>query len=158
MKAFSHLFVASYLFLACNRPSYSDKTEIEKVVFAFQKDFNDGGFKNADQYSTDDWEHINPLGGIDRGRDSVLAKVRAIHQGFLKGRTMQIDSMNVRFITSDVALAVVIHKIDPYVGANGVKHENEKNIKTYVFVKTNGKWLMTLDHNTNVQNSVNGKS
>ena len=36
-------------------------------------------------YTTIDWVHINPGGGITRGREDVLREVRAIHQTMLKG-------------------------------------------------------------------------
>jgi uncharacterized protein (TIGR02246 family) len=128
--------------------SSQDEELVKKVVIAFQEDFNDGSFKNALAYSTDDWEHINPGGGITKGRGEVLKQVRAVHQTFLKGVTMTIESITIKFITSDVAIADVIHKISTYELPAGVKHENERQLKTYVVVKQKGKWLLTHDQNT----------
>jgi uncharacterized protein (TIGR02246 family) len=133
--------------------SSQDKEAIKKVVKAFQEDFNEGSFKHANAYSTSDWRHINPGGGIDKGRDSVLITVRAVHQTFLKGVTMQIESMDIRFLTSDVAIADVIHTVGNYTTPDGVKHENEKHIKTYVVVKKKRRWLLAQDHNTIIQGS-----
>jgi uncharacterized protein (TIGR02246 family) len=84
------------------------------VIQLFQDDFNDGGFKNAATYTTKDWEHINPLGGVDKGRDEILKVVRSVHQTFLKGASMTIERMSIRFIRPDVALADVIHKVTSY--------------------------------------------
>jgi uncharacterized protein (TIGR02246 family) len=123
------------------------------VVIDFQDDFNEGSFKNAKAYSTSDWRHINPGGGIDKGRDSVLLTVRAVHETFLKGVTMRIESIDIRFLTTDVAIADVIHQVDNYTTPDGVKHENERHIKTYVVVKKSGKWLLAQDHNTVIQGS-----
>src|SRR5678815_3759794 len=95
--------------------SSEDTLSIRKVISMFQADFNDGSFKNTYQYTTKDWEHINPLGGIDKGRDSVLSVVKMVHQTFLKGVTMKTQSMSIRFITPDVAIADVVHKIDTYI-------------------------------------------
>ena len=125
-----------------------DKTAVKKVVLDFQDDFNEGSFKKALSYSTSDWRHINPLGGIDKGRDSVLLNVRGVHQTFLKNITMRIESMDIRFVAANVAIADVIHQVDTYTTPDGVKHENERHIKTYVIVKKNGKWLLAQDHNT----------
>ena len=133
--------------------SSQDKEAIKKVVIAFQDDFNEGTFKNAEAYSTSDWRHINPGGGIDKGRDSVLITVRAVHKTFLKGVTMQIESMDIRFLTADAAIADVIHKVDTYTTPDGVRHENERHIKTYVVVKKKGRWLLAQDHNTVIQGS-----
>ena len=153
MKASFILIIMSLLSFVGKGQSSQDKEAIKQVVNAFQEDFNDGGFINANDYSTSDWRHINPLGGIDKGRDSVLKGVRAVHQTFLKGVTMQIESMDIRFITPEVAIADVIHKIDNFTTPDGVKHENERHIKTYVIVKKKGKWLLAQDHNTIIQGS-----
>jgi len=153
MKASFILISMSLLSIVGKGQSSQDKEAIKKVVNAFQEDFNDGGFINANDYSTSDWRHINPLGGIDKGRDSVLKDVRAVHQTFLKGVTMQIESMDIRFITPEVAIADVIHKVDNFTTPDGVRHENERHIKTYVIVKKKGKWLLTQDHNTIIQGS-----
>ncbi len=112
-----------------------------------------GDFKNAPTYTTDDWVHINPGGGITRGRDNVLKEVRAIHKTMLKGVSITIESMTVRFVTPDVALVDAVHKSDSYVTPeDGVKHEDERQMKTYVVVKHNGKWLLALDQNTIISN------
>ena len=125
-----------------------DKEQVKKVVLAFQDDFNEGSFRNAVNYTTVDWEHINPFGGITRGRDSTLADVRRVHQTFLKGVTMKLESMDIRFPVASVAVAVVVHQIDNFTTPDGVQHNNEKHTKSYLIVKQKGKWLLTLDHNT----------
>ena len=153
MRVFFILITMSLVSFVGKGQSSQDKEAIKKVVNAFQEDFNDGGFINANNYSTSDWRHINPLGGIDKGRDSVLKGVRAVHQTFLKRVTMQIESMDIRFITPEVAIADVIHKVDNFTTPDGVKHQNERHIKTYVIVKKKGKWLLAQDHNTIIQGS-----
>jgi uncharacterized protein (TIGR02246 family) len=151
MKAIFLLMTVCLWWGAGKGQSSQDKEAVKKVVILFQEDFNEGSFKNAAAYSTTDWEHINPGGGIDRGRDSVLKTVRAVHQTFLKGVTMQIESMDIRFLTPDVAIADVVHSVGNYTTPDGVKHENERQIKTYVVVKKKGKWLLAQDHNTVIQ-------
>ena len=151
MKYFLFLMLALAISLITSAQNVSDDQLVKKVVLSFQDDFNEGGFKNAPNYTTADWEHLNPLGGITKGRAEVLKEVRAVHRTFLNGVTMEIDSMMVRFITPDVAIADVIHKISTFELPPGVKHENERHLKTYVLVKKNGKWLLTHDQNTIIQ-------
>jgi uncharacterized protein (TIGR02246 family) len=130
-----------------------DEQLAREVVKAFVADYNNGDFKNAPTYTTDDWVHINPGGGITRGRDEVLKEVRAIHKTMLKGVSITIDNMTVHFVTPDVALVDAVHTSDSYVTPeDGVKHENERQIKTYLIVKRNGKWLLALDQNTIISN------
>ena len=153
MKALFTVIMISFLSFVGKGQSSQDKEAVKKVVITFQDDFNEGSFKNAEAYSTSDWRHINPGGGIDKGRDSVLITVRAVHKTFLKGVTMQIESMDIRFLTADAAIADVIHKVDTYTTPDGVRHENERHIKTYVVVKKKGRWLLAQDHSTVIQGS-----
>jgi len=131
-----------------------DEPLVRDVVKSFVADYNNGDFKNAPFYTTDDWVHINPGGGITRGRDEVLKEVRAIHKTMLRGISITTESMTVHFVTPDVALVNAIHKSDRYVTPeDGIAHENEKQMKTYVVVRQNGKWLLALDQNTIISNS-----
>jgi uncharacterized protein (TIGR02246 family) len=145
------LTLVSLVSFICKGQSSHDKQAVKNVVIAFQEGFNNGNLKNAASYTTTDWEHINPLGGIIKGRDSVLKNIREVHQTFLKGVTMRMESMDIRFLTPEVAIADVIHQVDSYITPDGVKHNNERHIKTYVIVKKQGKWLLAQDHNTIIQ-------
>jgi uncharacterized protein (TIGR02246 family) len=137
----------------CAAQTDSDNDAVKKVIYAFQDDFNDGSFRNAHLYATTDWVHIHPGGGITRGRDEVLREVIDVHQSFLKGVSMIVEKMEIRFVNPTVAVAVVLHKISPYELPAGVMHENERQIKTYIVIKQKGKWLLSHDHNTVVQGS-----
>ncbi len=155
MKTFYFLiatmFITSVSFGQTSQLS-KDKILVRKVVTDFQDDFNEGSFKNVNSYTTKDWEHLNPSGGITVGRENVLKEVRAVHQTFLKGVTMKMESIAIRFITNTVAIADAVHKIDTYTTPNGKQHVNERHIKTYVIVKQKGKWLLTQDQNTIIAN------
>jgi uncharacterized protein (TIGR02246 family) len=146
------IYLLFLLLITLSKPTIGQETKdsqlVKNVVLAFQNDFNDGEFKKVETYTTDDWEHINPGGGITKGRKAVLEEVRAVHQTFLKGVTMVIESIEIRFLTSNVAIAKVIHKITSYELPQGVKHENEQQMKTYIIIKKGKKWWLTLDQNT----------
>lgn len=148
MKILPFLFLALSISQSGFGQNSKNEQMVKKVVIDFQDDFNNGDFKNAVSYTTNDWEHLNPGGGITKGRNEVLKDVRSVHQTFLKGVAMTIESMTIRFITPKVAIANVIHKISTYEVPKGVKHENERHLKTYIIVRQKGKWLLTHDQNT----------
>lgn len=151
MKLASFAFLTFILCSCTSRLTESDEEAVKKVVVEFVQDFNDGSFKKAELYATEDWIHINPGGGIDVGKKNVLNRVRSVHQTFLKNVSISIDSMTVRFVTPEVALVTAHHPVDDYTTPDNVTHSNERQIKSYVMVKRNGRWLMTLDHNTVIQ-------
>jgi len=125
-----------------------DEQLVKNVVLAYQDDYNDGGFKNVETYTTKDWEHINPIGGITKGRDEVMKELRPLCQTILKGVTLKVESIKIKFLSPTVAIANVVHKCSDYEFPQGVKHQNERHMKTYIMVKRQSKWLLTLDQNT----------
>lgn len=70
MKPFVFLLLTSFVSIVSMGQSSKDEELVKKVINAFQDDFNDGSFKNAASYTTSDWEHLNPGGGITKGRCS----------------------------------------------------------------------------------------
>jgi uncharacterized protein (TIGR02246 family) len=144
------LLIFSIIILSNTSFGQSSKDEqlVKNVVLAYQDDYNDGGFKNVEAYTTTDWEHINPIGGITKGRDEVMKELRPLCQTILKGVTLQVESIAIRFLSPAVAIANVVHACSDYEFPQGVKHHNERHMKTYIIVKKQGKWLLTLDQNT----------
>ena len=151
MRIFLLLCIATFLSFVSIGQSSKDEQLVREVVKSFVNDYNNGDFKNAPFYTTNDWVHINPGGGITRGRDAVLKEVRDVHQTMLKGVRITIDTMTIHFVTVEVAIVNAIHTSDTYITPkDGIKHENERQMKTYIVVKQKGKWLLTLDHNTKI--------
>ena len=102
-------------------------------------------------YATEDWNHINPYGGRDRGRKATLKTVRQVHKTFLKGTSDTIEDMDIRFADQDVAVGTVTSVSSPVTTPDGVKHGEERHIRTFVVVKRGRRWLIMQDHNTTVR-------
>jgi uncharacterized protein (TIGR02246 family) len=122
--------------------------EVRQTVEAFYADFNAHGFDRAKEYTTEDWHHINPLGGWTRGREAVIKELREVHSTFLKGVTDKIEDIDIRFATPDVAVVTVTSQMSTFTTPDGVKHENEGHIRTFVVVKRSKRWLIMQDQNT----------
>ncbi|MBA2704460.1 MAG: SgcJ/EcaC family oxidoreductase [Blastocatellia bacterium] len=122
--------------------------QVRRAVQSFYAAFNSHGFEHAAEYTTEDWNHINPFGGRTRGRDATLKDLKEVHATFLKGVTDTIEKMEVRFATRDVAVVTVTSRMTTYITPDGVRHENERHIRTFVVVKRSGRWLIMQDQNT----------
>lgn len=127
-----------------------DDAGVRRAVEAFYNSFKEGFIGPAD-FAAEDWNHINPNGGRDRGRDATLKSVRQVHQSFLKGTTDTVESMDVRFADSNVAVATVISVMSPYISPNGVKHGLERHIRTFVVVNKGERWRIMQDQNTTIR-------
>jgi uncharacterized protein (TIGR02246 family) len=139
------------LSLALSGPGFAEsaarETPVRQAVEAFYAAF-DHGFEGAIGFATDDWNHINPYGGWARGRENVLKEVREVHTTFLKGVSDTVEDMSVRFATRDVAVVTVTSVMSTFVTSDGVKHDKERHIRTFVVVKRGGRWLVMQDQNT----------
>jgi len=126
----------------------TQEAQVRKAVQSFYDAFNSHDFGRVPEFTTEDWTHINPLGGWTRGRDAVLKEVREVHASFLKGVTDTIEEMEVKFATANVAIVTVPSRTSPYTSPDGVKREDQRQIRTFVLVQRHGRWLIMQDRNT----------
>ena len=131
-----------------NAQTATPEAQVRKAVQSFYEAFNSHDFGRVPEFTTEDWTHINPLGGWMRGRDAVMTELSAVHSSFLKGVTDTIDDMEIRFATTDVAIVTVPSKTSPYTSPDGVRRESQRQIRTFVLVKRQGRWLIMQDQNT----------
>ena len=122
--------------------------DVRRTVQRFYDAFNTHGFDRAVEFTTDDWVHINPSGGETRGRAAVLTELREVHGSFLKGVTDTPDSIAVRFAAPDVAVATVPSRLTPFTTPDGVRHVDERQVRTFVVVRRAGAWRIMQDQNT----------
>ena len=162
-KTIALAFAASTLFLAgCHTPHHAKSLEyktvtvtpgtqearVRKAVQSFYDAFNSHDFGRVPEFTTEDWTHINPLGGWTRGRTAVLKELKEVHSTFLKGVTDTPEEMDVRFAATDAAIVTVPSRMGPHTTPDGVRRENQKQIRTFVLVERDGRWLIIQDQNT----------
>lgn len=127
----------------------SEEEKVRQSVQSFYEAFNSHLFESAAQFTTEDWTHVNPLGGRTSGRQSVLKELKDVHSTFLKGITDTVMEMSVRFASSEVAVVIVPSILSGrFTTPDGVIHENDRQIRTFVVLKRDDKWLIMHDHNT----------
>ncbi len=131
----------------CAEP-VGDERQVRDVVQAFYASFNSHGWSRAAEFTTEDWNHINPGGGWTRGRAAVLLELEAVHQTFLKGVSDTVEEMTVRFASPDVAIVTVTSRVSPFMTPDGVVHRNEQHLRTFVLVRREQRWLIMQDQNT----------
>ncbi|HZE72125.1 MAG TPA: SgcJ/EcaC family oxidoreductase [Pyrinomonadaceae bacterium] len=151
MKTIVSLIIVCLLsVLGLSTQNPATEKHVRQAVESFYAAFNAHGFERAAEYTTEDWNHINPLGGRTRGRDATLQDLKEVHSSFLKGVTDTIEDMDVRFASPDVAVVTVNSQMSTFVTPDKVRHENERHIRTFVVVKRNGRWLIMQDQNTTI--------
>lgn len=126
----------------------SSEASVRQTVQAFYAAFNSHGFSRAADFTTDDWNHINPYGGRTRGRAEVLKELHEVHSTFLKGVSDNIENLDVRFAGRDTAVATVTSRMSTFTSPDGIRHLNERHIRTFVLAKRGARWLIMQDQNT----------
>ena len=122
--------------------------EARRAVQAFYDAYNTHEFEKLTQFTTEDWTHIAPNGIVRRGRAETLQAMKQSHATFLKGVTDTPEDIAVRLATNDVAVVTVRSRTSTFTTPNGVTHENERRIRTFVVVKRGTAWLIMQDQNT----------
>lgn len=128
----------------------SPEGPVRETVQAFYAAFNSHGFEHAADFTTDDWNHINPYGGRTRGRAEVLKELHQVHSTFLHGVSDTIEALDVRFAGKDAAVATVTSRMSTFTSPDGVTHTNERHIRTFILARRDTRWLIMQDQNTTV--------
>ncbi|MBI4927234.1 MAG: SgcJ/EcaC family oxidoreductase [Anaerolineae bacterium] len=128
--------------------SISQETRVRKAVQSFYDAFNKHDFSRISEFTTVDWVHINPLGGWARGREAVLSELQIVHASFLRDVTDTPEEIDVRFASTNAAIVTVPSKMSPHTTPDGVRRENQKQIRTFILVKRANQWLIMQDQNT----------
>ena len=128
--------------------SITQETRVRKAVQSFYDAFNSHDFSRIPEFTTEDWTHINPFGGWTRGREAVLNELQEVHSTFLKSVTDAPEEMEVRFVTRNAAIVTVPSKMSLHTTPDGVRRENQKQIRTFILVQRDNRWLIMQDQNT----------
>jgi uncharacterized protein (TIGR02246 family) len=128
--------------------SITPEMRVRKAVQSFYDAFNSHDFSTVSEFTTEDWTHINPLGGWVRGRKAVLAELKEVHATFLNGITDTPEEMEVRFAMMNTAIVTVSSKMSSHTTPDGVRRENQKQIRTFILVMRDNRWLIMQDQNT----------
>ena len=121
---------------------------VRQSVQAFYDAYNAHAFDKLTQFTTEDSTHIAPNGIARQGRPEVLQALKQTHATFLKGVTDTPEDIAVRLATPSVAIATVRSRSSTFTTPDGVTHQNEARIRTFVLVKRDSRWLIIQDQNT----------
>jgi len=148
MKSFVLVIALLALPITVSAQTLPSAAPVREAVQAFYAAFNSHGFDHAADFTTDDWNHINPYGGRTRGRADVLKELHQVHSSFLHGVSDTIEALDVRFAGSDTAVATVTSRMSTFTSPDGVTHTNERHIRSFILVQRGARWLIMQDQNT----------
>lgn len=137
----------------CGQTS-KDKELIQNQIEAMIESWNQHDFSNMKNYTTEDVDWVNVVGMWWKGRDEVQFAHDAFHETMFRDVKMDLKNSKIRFITEDVAVAHIVTHYGEYNTPDGKKMGNTDDIATLVYVKRNGKWLLTAGENVTVNEAA----
>ncbi len=141
------------LILAQNRTK--DEAAINAQIDAMINSWNNHNYDDLKNYTTEDTDWVNVVGMWWKGRKESQYAHQVYHNTMFKTSVAEKKSVDIRFVTKDVAIAHLVWHF--YGGAplpDGTPPKTKDNpnvdLATLVYVKQNGKWLMTAGENVHI--------
>jgi uncharacterized protein (TIGR02246 family) len=126
-----------------------DEAAINKQVDAMIYSWNHHNYDDLKNYTTENTDWVNVVGMWWKGRKESQYAHQVYHNTMFKETIMRKDSVAIRFVTKDVAIA----HVGLHTGGGDVTLPDGKKpgpadcMATLVYVKQNGKWLMDAGEN-----------
>ena len=126
----------------------NDEQLVKQAVNAWFNSFNKHDYSDYPIYTTENCYGINPLGAHGKRTSETTALYNSAHKTLLKNVSIEVDSMSIQFIKSDVAIATVFStqkgalNIPEGMDKNTFDCRSNKLISTMVIVNLNNKWLI----------------
>jgi uncharacterized protein (TIGR02246 family) len=133
----------------------NDSIVIGKQVDAFFTSWNKHDFSDMKNYVADTSDFVNIVGMHWKGREDIQYAHQTMHQQFFKDKPLRKLSVQIRFLTNDVAIAhVLMHQDGSFIAPDGSKRGDTDALATFVFIKKGDTWLVTAVENVVVDQAA----
>jgi len=134
----------------CRAQTEEDQAAIRNAIKTMTTAFNTRDDAATASIATADADFVAVTGRWSKGIDAYLKARRERFTTALRDASLQTTDVTIRFVRPDVALVHVTHEITGMLDSNGQPLPPHQELSLRVFIKQNGKWLMTAFHNTTV--------
>jgi uncharacterized protein (TIGR02246 family) len=142
------LSLAASSFPAAAAAQALDEGEIRNVQTRQADAWNRHDAKAYADLFTDDGDVVNVVGWWWKGRSQIESRLTAAFAFVFRESTMSISDVQVRFLSSDIALAHVRWTMVGAKAPPGIPEPRE-GIQLQVLKKAAGRWLIASFQNTN---------
>ena len=125
----------------------ADVAAIEKQVDAMVNSWNKHDYSDMKTYATEDCSWVNIVGMVWQDRKEVEYAHQFYHTNMFKHTTMTKKGVSVRILNTSTALVHFKSYVSEFTTPSGQKMPGSDDIALLVFVKQNGKWLLTAGEN-----------
>jgi uncharacterized protein (TIGR02246 family) len=126
-----------------------DEVEIRRLIDALTTAFNARDDAATLAVATADADFVTVNGKWTKGKEYTTSRRQRFGTALKNASIRPVDA-KIRFLRPDIALAHVTHEMRGMLDESGKELPPHPELNLRVFVKENGKWLMTAFHNTGV--------
>ena len=154
MKHILYVLVVCNITLSGVSQNQHDEQLVKQTANSWFNSFNKHNYYDYPSYTTEDCYGVNPFGFHGKRTSETPAIYTRAHETFLKNASLIVDSMSIRFIRPEVAIATVFStqkgttEAPPGMDKSLTSRAGERLISTMVIVKQDNKWLITQYQNT----------
>jgi len=128
----------------------SDEQAIRKTVMGFESAWNAHDMKSLGQLFREDAEFINVVGMHWRGRPAIQAAHAAFHETSFKDCRLKTDSIAIRPLGNDHAIAVVVTTQDGFTTPAGQVMPKGQTKQSYVMARGIDGWQIAHGQNVRI--------
>lgn len=125
----------------------TDEAAIKSQLNALFTSWNNHNYDDMKNYTTADVDWVNVVGMWWKGRKEVQFAHQAFHNAMFKNVVLDQKQSTIRFITKDVAIVHLVSYYGEFTTPDGKKAGKTDDMATIVFLKKDGKWLITAGEN-----------
>ena len=124
-----------------------DEVEIRRLIDALTTAFNARDDVATLAVATAEADFVTVNGKWTKGKEYTTSRRQRFGTALKNASIRPVDA-KIRFVRHDIALAHVTHEMRGMLDESGKELPPHPELNLRVFVKENGKWLMTAFHNT----------
>ena len=128
----------------------ADVKAIEKQVDAMVNSWNKHDYSDMKTYCTTDCSWVNIVGMWWKGLKEVEYSHQFYHSIMFKNTTMTNNGVDVRIVGPTTAVVHFKSHVTEFTTPDGHKMPAGDDIALLIYLKKNGKWLMTAGENINI--------
>ena len=148
-----HTFLMIIYLVICSigdAQNAGEQKAVEAQIDAFIASWNKHNFSDMKNYVAEDCDFVNIVGMHWKGREDIQYAHQTYHDQFFKNTPMEKRSVIIQFLKSDVAVAILNWHIGKFDAPDGSRRGDNDDLATMIFVKRNGKWLLTASENVEI--------
>jgi uncharacterized protein (TIGR02246 family) len=132
--------------LAWGQNKEANSAAIKQVVANFSEAFNRHDAQASAMLFAENADFTNMRGASHHGRTEIEGLFKGLYTGVLKDAHRTDSVKNIRFLNADTAVMDADWEMTGAKGPNGAEMPVRKGLLDWVLTKQNGKWLITVFH------------